>query len=98
MSIALAPGLPGTVIPYSVSVPITRQTLTPPSVRVVPHSARAAERRRAGGDHRPDRRGGGVGAALDDAPRQPAPPGGRRPRARPGRPGVRAPPYRHEGR
>ena len=33
MSIALAPGLPGTMIPYSVSVPITRQTLTPASLR-----------------------------------------------------------------
>src|SRR5689334_8079904 len=33
MSIALAPGLPGTMIPYSVSVPITRHTLTPASLR-----------------------------------------------------------------
>src|SRR5512144_1716518 len=33
MSIALAPGLPGTEMPYSVSVPITRHTVTSASLR-----------------------------------------------------------------
>ena len=67
ISIALAPGLPGTEMPYSVSVPMTRHTLMWGSVRGVPDSGAVETVRRGEPDEEQvaiiDESGTVVGAA-----------------------------------